>query len=216
MSINFGLYDIFASIVPGLLYSFLIGETLKLLGLQSIDLIDVDTFGQSAVVVIVSLLLGNLAGGFTYKYWYRILYRKDTSILALQRIREIHPNVKFQFNNFDGDILFSVIAHHNIQLAEKIERNKVTGIMLQKISFAVFLFGILQIITFVSGHSLINLGSSLLALLLSRMSLTRAGTMERWYYQDIFREALNYGNNLREILSASKQITSRRMNKRGI
>lgn len=208
MSFSLGLYDVFANIVPGLLYFYVFNEGLRLLGWQSIDLTKVNTIGQALIVIVVSFVLGNIIGSLTFRYWYKLFYRRHFAEATLERLRRRHPDLKFEFKPDDGEIIFVVIKHHNKLLAEKIETTRVNSIMMRNVSFGIFLYSLLSIFLFFSQRDVLYLGASVITVIFSGLSLRRAAVMDRWFFQDVFREALNYGNNVKQVLITSKRITS--------
>ena len=50
------------------------------------------------------------------------------------------------------------------------------------------------------------LAVGVVALIFSGISLYRAITFYRWFFDSVFLEALNYGSNISEVLDASKAI----------
>lgn len=214
MSFSLGLYDVFANIVPGLLYFYVFNEGLRLLGWQSIDLTKVNTIGQALIVIIVSFVLGNIIGSLTFRYWYKLFYRHHFAEATLERLRRRHPDLKFEFKPDDGEIIFVVIKHHNKLLAEKIETTRVNSIMMRNVSFGIFLYSLLSIFLFFSQRDMLYFGAGVAAIIFSALSLRRAAVMDRWFFQDVFREALNYGNNVKQVLTTSKRITSNNSTKK--
>jgi hypothetical protein len=205
MTINLGLYDVFTNIVPGFLYLYVIIEFMRMFGWRTMDLTQIDTIGSLLFVTVVSFILGHIIGAITYNYWYKLFSRKDPPTLALAELRELYPDIKFDFKPDDNELIFAVIRHHDKAVAEKIEIARVNSIMLRSISLGLFLYGILQIWLTIERQQLLYLVIAFIAMLCSAISLRRSATFYKWFFTNIFLEALNYGSSAREVLATSKR-----------
>jgi len=148
MSISLGLYDLFANTIPGFLYLYLAIEFLRYLGWRTIDITQVDTIGDVLAVIVASFILGNIISSLTYKFWYKVFFRRSSRDLSLTRLKKLYPEIKIGFDYYDDELIFAVIKHHDKSLAEKLEVARVNSIMMRNISFGLFIYGIWQIILF--------------------------------------------------------------------
>lgn len=205
MTISLGLYDVFSYIVPGFLYLYVIVEFMRVLGWQTVDLTQIDTPGSLLLITVVSFILGHIVGSITYNYWYKLFFRTHPPTLSLARLRKLYPDTQFDFKPDDNELFFAVIRHHDKSLAEKIEITRVNSIMLRSISFALFLYGILQIWLMLDQQQLLYLVIAIVAMLCSAIALRRSGTFYKWFFTNVFLEALNYGSNLGEVLATSRK-----------
>lgn len=206
MPINLGLYDLFANIIPGFLYLYVISEILRLLGWRTIDVFQIDTIGGVLVIAVASFMAGNIIGSLTYKYWYKVFFRKHSPELSLSRLRMLYPEIQIGFDTDDNELLFAVIRHHDKSLAERLEASRVSSIMLRNISLGLFLYGVLQIWLAIDQGQLLSFLIAGIAMMFSAISLYRAVIFNRWYFDGLFLEALNYGSTALEVLSTSKKL----------
>jgi hypothetical protein len=203
MSISLGLYDLFANAVPGLLYLYVLNEFGRLLGFPGLDFSKIENTAQVLGVVLVSFLLGHVFNAITYRFWFKLWVRRDSRALALKKMQIRYPEKQFDFDKDDADLLIAFIQHHDLKISEKIETARVSAIMMRNVSFGFFLLGLLSgarlLIEGVTPPSLAVLIGSLI---FSGFALYRAADYDKWFYRDIFKEALVYGNNYQEVLGA--------------
>jgi len=214
MGINLGLYDVFANIVPGLLYSFFLFELTKLFNIK-IPYVEQSSLVTITGLIVISFVLGHIFNRPSYNLWYRIIEKYQKSrIIALQDLRKFNPSINYDFLPEEAETLFAIIRHHDIQLAEKIDAFRANCIMLRNISFGFLLLAIVPIVYLVrDGFSweylIYLLGSVLFSLLAAR----RAIDYIRWFYREIFHDARNYGTNLSEVLKISISKTKAKVGK---
>lgn len=206
MSISIGFYDIFANTIPGFLYLYLIVEFLRSIGWRAIDITQVDTIGGVMSVVVASFILGNIIGSLTYRFWYKLLIRKSTREVSLVRLKKRYPELRIEFDGDDNDVIFAVVKHHDKALADKLEAIRASSIMMRNISLGLFFYAIWQFVLSFTQQSLSFLAVGVGLLVFSVISLNRSFTFGRWFFDSVFLEALNYGGNVREVLSASQKI----------
>lgn len=205
MTINLGLYDVFANTVPGLVYLFFVYEVINLVNPKLLPLNPAIDTTITLGIIVLAFILGHLVNRVSYYLWYRRFesYGRSREIV-LRSLQRNYPKIKFEFEPDDADVLFAVIQHHDIRLAEKLESFRVNGIMMRNLSFGFLLLAIIPIIRVIqNGFSIASLIYFLIAVLLSVLALQRGVDYFRWFYRDIFREALNYGSNIREVLQTS-------------
>lgn len=217
MSISLGIYDIFANLLPGLLYLFAINEILKSLTLPHMEL-NSQTFNlESFIVLALGYLLGHIFNSFTYAGWYRLFYRSERKNYAsarskaLKNIQANYSHLKMKFYPHDAELLFNAIQVKNKELADRIEATRANAIMMRNISFGLFLLIIAQVIYFInSGFSLNYLGLGLACIFGSAASLYQTAKYYEWFYKDVFLTAINYGSTLQEVVTAIRNTKPKR------
>jgi hypothetical protein len=107
--------------------------------------------------------------------------------------------------------LLGAIRHNNAQLAEMIDRNKATSIMLRNISFALFLLGVVFFVKAVISIRVWHV-FALLALIIficSVISLRRSDNFNMSFYQTIYIQALMYGDSTEKVTEANRETISK-------
>jgi hypothetical protein len=209
LTINLGLYDVFANTVPGLVYLFF---TYELINLINPKLLQANPSPNTAIIlgiIVVAFILGHLLNRISYHLWYRHFesYGRSRDII-LHSLRKRNSKIELEFEPEDADILFGVIQHHDLRLAEKIEVSRVNGIMMRNLSFGFLLLAIISLIRIIrDGFSLELLISVLIVVLFSGLALQRAVDFFRWFYRDLYCESLNYGSNVQAVLKTSMDKT---------
>jgi len=214
MSINLGLYDVFANMVPGLLYSFFLYELTKLLNIK-ILYVEQSSLVTITGFIVISFVLGHIFNRPSYNLWYKFIEKyQKTRIIALQDLKKYNPSINFDFLPEEAEILFAIIRHHDFQLAERIDAFRANCIMLRNISFGFVLLAIIPIVYIVrDGFSWEYLIYLLGGVVFSLLAARRAIDYMRWFYREIFRDARNYGNNLSVALKVSVSKTKARVGK---
>jgi hypothetical protein len=213
MSITLSIYDVFANLLPGLLYLFAINEFFKSIGLNHIDQADLTAMPQTLGALTLGYILGHLFNTFTYTGWYKLIYRngsdqdrnnqKGDNGKALDSLRKQYPDLNFKsFFPRDADLLFSAIQIKNKELADRIETTRVTAIMMRNISFGLSLLGVVELINFVNSQfPLYHLGLGLVCLVGSMAALMQTSKYYQWFYKDVFRIAALYGDSLHSVVN---------------
>ncbi|NJN79640.1 MAG: hypothetical protein HC797_03730 [Anaerolineales bacterium] len=172
------------------------------------------------MVLALGYLLGHVFNSFTYKGWYMPLYRyrkaesrernssKSDSGKALDSIRRLYPDLKTKFYPRDADLLFNAIQIRNKELADRIETTRANAIMMRNISFGLFILGIAEFIHFINQTSSL----SLLAIWFicwfgSFVSLRQTSKYYEWFYKDVFRTAIHYGDSLQAVVDKVRSET---------
>jgi hypothetical protein len=210
MSISLSIYDVFANLLPGLLYLFAINEFIKSVGFKGMDPSALPASVQTLGILFMGYLLGHLFNALTYNGWYLLFYRdsslhdrnnmKSDSGKALASLRNQYPDLDFgTFLPRDSDILFSALQISNKELADRIEITRVTAIMMRNVSFGIFIFGMVQIIYAVKDASLDHVWVAL-ACIVSRLALRQTARYYHWFFKEVFRAALLYGKSLPEVI----------------
>jgi hypothetical protein len=203
MSISLGLYDLFANAVPGLLYLYVLIEFGKLIGFSGIDFSKIENTAQVLGIVFLSFILGHVFNAITYRFWFKVWVRKNSGEVALKRLQTRYPDKNIDFEKNDAELLIALIQHQDTKISEKIETSRVNAIMMRNISFGFFLHGLLYCAKMlVGGFAMTSLVMIIGSAILSGFALFRGTDYDQWFFRDVFREALVYGNNYQEVLSA--------------
>jgi len=219
MSISLSIYDVFANLLPGLVYLFAINEFIKSVGFKGLDPAALPESAQTIGILFMGYLLGHLFNALTYNGWYLLFYRDSSrhdsnnmlsdSGKALQSIRNQYPDLDFgTFLPRDSDILFSALQVNNKDLADRIEITRVTAIMMRNVSFGIFIFGMVEIIYAVRDASLGNILAALACVVASRLALSQTAKYYHWFFKDVFRIAALYGRSLPEVIHKLRDGTS--------
>jgi hypothetical protein len=203
MSISLGLYDLFANAVPGLLYLYVLNEFGRLFGFPGIDFSKIENTAQVLGIVFLSFILGHVFNAVTYRFWFKVWVRRNNGEFALKRLQTRYPDKHIDFEKRDAELLIALIQHQDIKISEKIETSRVNAIMMRNISFGFFLHGLLYCVKMlVGGFTMISLVMIVGSVILSGFALFRGADYDQWFFRDVFREALVYGNNYQEVLNA--------------
>jgi hypothetical protein len=183
MSITIGFYDFFSYTVPGILYLYTFNQ---LLGLIKFPQLCVGEFRLDIGTVLLGLVLSYVAGSLldTFAYrWYLLFHKFKVEQKVIDNLKKSLPDLKIDFTVHDRRLIFSFIKHNNLELAEYIDKFKALSIMLQNISFGLFLFSIVQIINLLlSGFSTVVLAAMLAALIFSYVAIHRSALFNFWYW----------------------------------
>jgi hypothetical protein len=207
MSLTLGLYDVFANIVPGLVYLSLIYELSVFLKLNiSYSSVMSNSFLVIGLLVL-ALILGHILNRVSYTLWFRRFESYGASRrIVLESLSYQHPELGFEAD--DAELLLAVIKHNDFELSERIESNRANGIMMRNLSFGFFLHAIVSIMFLIKdGVSVAYISYLVCSLLFCILSIQRTKDFIRWFYRDIFLETLNYGDNVSEVLKLSRRKT---------
>jgi hypothetical protein len=207
MSLNLGLYDVFANIVPGLVYLSLMYEIFEFL---KIDIKYSSIASNSFLVIgllVLALMLGHILNRISYTIWFRKFESYGASRKIVQESLIIHhPELNFEAD--DAELLLAIIKHNDFQLSERIESNRANGIMMRNLSFGFILHTIMSVAFMLrDGLSIGYIAYLVGTFLFCILSVQRAKDFIRWFYRDIFLEAINYGDTTTEVLRASRRKT---------
>lgn len=208
MSISLTIYDIFSNLIPGVLVLYVINELLIILKLRAIDLSQLDQAPNLILVAILAYITGHLINAISYQWWYVHFSPKALDEIALEKIKRQNPNLAVEFDPVDHKMLLSVIRHHSSELSNILERARAMYMMLRNVSLGAALFAMLQVVqAFITGQYLTYLPIAAVGMIGSALALHQGKKNERWFYRDIFREGLNYGTNIEEVMNVSRGIT---------
>lgn len=204
MSIAFGVYDFFSYTIPGMIYLLVINQLLGLFKLPNLEIDKLNVnLGYAFLSIIIAYVVGHLMDMIARK-WFFLFYKDSLQIRLIDRLRTKYPELKIEFDFSDIHSLFSFIRHHQLELAETIEKYKVIEIMLKNISFALLLFGVQEILfIFIDGFSTSACVLMVVAFLFSIIALRRSALFNYWYWSAIFVQSLHYGSNIAEMFGKS-------------
>lgn len=216
MPISLGIYDVFANLLPGVLYLFAINEILKALGAKHMQLTSETFTLESFIILALGYLLGHIFNSFTYRLWFRLFFRyprgydrsrgseKDSSNpneQVLSKLKKQYPDLHIKFSPRDMDLLFNAIQIKNKELADRIETTRANAIMMRNISFGLFLLGISGLINMiVQGFLLSYVGILLACWVGSAISLVQTWKYYEWFSKDVYLTAINYGSSVDEVI----------------
>jgi len=212
MSISLSIYDVFANLLPGLVYLFAINEFTKSIGYKGVDISSLPSSAQIIGILFIGYLLGHLFNALTYNGWYLLFYRESShhdrnnlqsdSGKALISLRNQYPELNFDsFLPRDSDILFSALQVNDKELAARIELTRVTAIMMRNVSFGIFIVGMVEIIYAVSEASLTNVLIAVACVVASWLALSQTTKYYHWFFKDVFLFAALYGKSSSEVVN---------------
>jgi len=200
VSITLGIYDVFSYAIPGILYLFTFNETLKLLGLPFIDILQLENGFHAILLGMLSYLIGHLFDYISHYIWYRRFYPGHSEQRAYSTFTT-HTGVTPEFDPRQWPVLMAVLRHNDMEICYVIDKNKATSIMFRNVSFALFLLTLVfAVSTFVPNFSLVFLLGAAGAAIGSFVSLRRGDVFNQWFYMLIYQQSLVYGSNLKEVL----------------
>lgn len=210
MPITIGIYDFFSYTVPGLIYLLVVYAGLNLVRPISVEFgkfSDATIWGSLILLVFFSFLVGHVFDSISHRVWYRVFYRGGSQERAYNQFTKI-VGVRASFNPHQWSVLLAAIRHNNAQLADAIDRNKATSVMLRNISFALFLLGLVFAVqTFISlGSWYVFAPLSIVVFIGSGISLRRSDHFNMAFYHMIYIQALMYGDSMEKVIEANRDI----------
>lgn len=209
MSISIGIYDFFSYTVPGLIYLLVVYDVFNLfhpIKAEIDKLGDAPLWGGLILLVIFAFLVGHIFDSISHRLWYRLFYRGGSQVRAYNTFLKI-IGVNASFNPHQWTILLGAIRHNDAQLADAIDRNKATSIMLRNISFALFLLGVVFIAQAIYSIGFWYWFASLSALVFigSGISLRRSDHFNMAFYHMIYIQSLMYGDSMDKVIEANRK-----------
>jgi hypothetical protein len=208
MTINLGIYDFFAYIIPGLLYLFLINSFFQRLGWASFDFIQSNipiSIGTIGAVALAAYVLGHLFDVFARWFCYQLLTPKELSASVLEDIKKNYADLDIQYNPKDYHLLFVMLRQRNFQHAQVMDRFEANSIMLENVSFAAFLFFLVKLSELFTRFDITSLVICLGMLLICFLAYRSSKIYHTWFFLDVFEASLEYGKNVKEVLGHPKQ-----------
>jgi len=218
MSIAIGIFDFFAYTIPGTLYLYLINETLRLLKLTYVDITRLDNFVHIILIAISAYLVGHLMESisflFCYRLMYPLMYRSKSGWIGdvvLAEMKEQYPELGIQFESNQYDLLYGILRHKNLDMSRSIDKFEADSVMLQSVSFALFLFAVYRMVSYALSRSVFDVLLAIAAIIFCVISFRRSVKFRRMFYSAIYQEVLVYGNSLRDIIE--REIPRRETNR---
>jgi hypothetical protein len=206
MSVTFGFYDFFSYTLPGALYILTINQFLGTFKFPNVTINDLGAnLGYAIVGLGIAYVIGHLMDAFGFR-WYSLFNRNIAERRAISEFKNNYPELKIAFDVRDRRMLMSFIRHNDLPLAESIDQYKAISIMLENISFALFLFALLQAVEMlINGFSVLGALALVAALIFSFISVKRSALFNQWYFSGTFGQALHYGKSVPEMFKNSQQ-----------
>ncbi len=205
MSINLGIYDFFAYLVPGLMYLFLLNEFSSRIGLSSYNLTQLNLdFGIAGMIVLAAYVIGHLFDVFAQWFCYKLLTPKSLSATVLETLQAQYPHLNICFEPKDYHLLFVLLRERNLSFSEILDRFEANSILLKNVSFASILFALLQLSTLFGGFSVVNLLLFLGGISVCWLAFRSSKMYHTWFFLDVFEASLAYGTNLQDVLGNKK------------
>jgi len=200
MAITFGIYDFFSYTIPGLMYLVVFNQVLGLFKISTITFDKLNAnLGYTLLGIIFAYIVGHLMDMIARR-WFFLFYKDKLQKRLIDRLKKNYPELKIDFDVQDLRVLFSFIRHHQLELAEAIEKTQVIKIMLQNISLALLLFGVQEMMfIFLNGFSISAVLLLIIAFAFSVFALNRSALFNDWFWSAIFVQALHYGSSISEM-----------------
>jgi hypothetical protein len=213
MSINLGVYDFFAYIIPGLLYLYVFNEFLRSIGFKFVDITTWLQPGQApnSIFTIPLLILAYIVGQifdilafrFYLEFIYRLRHKRKIPDKQLQYLKERNPNLDIRFESKDWTIMFTLLRGRNVEIARIIDKYQVDSIMLRNIAFGLLLLSVIDIGMFFSTGLWTWFVVALVIFLFSLLAINKSNQFRTWFYTAIFEASLEYGRSLKEVTEYS-------------
>ena len=200
MNIRLGIYDIFATIIPGGFYLITMIEFAKLVGWIKFDWLSLQEFGilPSLILVLAAYIIGTATDRIG-SLWHRIFKKPGAGQRAVESFKALHSDRwKIDFEEKDWAILRTYIYIHNPNVADDADRFNASSMMLRNISLGLFLLALTEVIRLAITGNWIIVALIAVLLFLSYQTAIRARTLRDWFYSSIFEAILAYRLNLEE------------------
>lgn len=200
MPITFGIYDFFSYTVPGVLYILILNELARVFRLPSLEVNQLGTsLGSAAIWLVLAYVSGHLMDTFAIA-WYSLFNKFSAETKAMHDFKHKNDNLEIRFNLDDRRILHSVIRHNKPDVVLSIDSYKAISIMLNNISLALFLLGIIELIRFtLQGYPLSALAFALAAFVFSYVAVKRSRLFNEWHWSAVFAHARQFGRSVPEM-----------------
>ncbi len=207
MSINLGIYDFFAYLLPGFLYLFLLNDLSARIGWISFDIGQLSTqidISKLGIAILAAYIVGHIFEIFADWFCYRLLTHNDIPQSALENIKRQYPELKIAFKPQDHHILFVLLRARNLSFTQIIDRFEANSILLKNVSFVAALFSLLQIVDLVKSFNSRSLLLLFTAIFICWLSFQASKLYHTWVFTDIFQASLDYGKNIEEVIGWNK------------
>lgn len=207
MSVNLGIYDFFAYIVPGLMYLFLLNDFSARMGWFSFDLAQANSqigIGAVGVVALAAYVLGNIFDPLAHWFCFKLLTRGSMPETVLEDLKRQYPALRIAYQPKDYHMLFVLLRARNPAFAQTLDRFESNSIMLKNVSFISALFSVLRLPELVRNFNVLEALLVLAGMVVCLLAY-RAGKMyHTWFFLDIFQASLEYGLNASAVLANKK------------
>ena len=194
MNIQLSIYEIFSTIIPGMIYLVAFGELLRVTKIVPWDwqLLSNLSFTSSLGLLVVAYLLG-IAFNRLGIFWKGIFKTENQSLEALTRFKQRHKDQWIvDIGDKDWNILLAYIRSRSIDLAREIERHLAASIMLRNVSLGLFLISLISVGESYFFRNAMLILSGLVWLIFSFMMLRESAKFRRWYYDTILSTMVSY------------------------
>ena len=207
MSLTIGIYDLFAYIIPGLLYLFVINEFLQVMGAASLALGDFLSLPAGVGLVALALaavaahLLGHLLDPLAKRIVDLVTARTKPSEAALTGLKARYPSLDIRFAAKDWSMLFTLLRLRNQESSRIADTFQANCIMFRNIFLGLMASFAVQIAGLITNYSRLGLILLMFTALLSVLAARRSRMFNLWFFTNIFEASLHYGNSLQDVLS---------------
>jgi len=172
--------------IPGGVYLFIGLYALSQLGILNFDFVSFNpSFFQLVIIAGSAYILGMLMEPIA-KLWYGLFKPKDFPEKVLKGFQENRPHIEVKFKATDWPILMAYIRRENMEMAEYIERDNASNLMLRSLSFALFIFAIVQAIEFAISLAILHLIAGVLSGFFSIVAVKFSLKFASWFYLLIY------------------------------
>lgn len=206
MSIAIGVYDFFSYTIPGILYFYIIYESLKLFKLNVLVLLsgvaNATTPIQVASMVfglVVAFIAGHVFDMLALVLVFRIMYRKKTSEKVLDKIKKRDQDANIQFEAKDWHILLVLLRQRNLPVALSFDKHEADSIMFRNISLIALISAFIMAAKAIMENPTFGIAVAA-SLLIWIMAARRSFTLHTWFFEGIFLAALEYGNSVQKVI----------------
>jgi hypothetical protein len=204
MPFTLGLYDLFAYIIPGFLYLYILYEILIKAGLVNIDILNFLSSAGTFGIILIALgafLVGHIFDDISHWFVMRLFRNQSWVKKGLEMVRQDeNTRLHHKFEAKDWGVLFSIIQQHNPQYFHTLNVFESNSIMLANISLGLFVLAILQIVNLIESFTGFGLSILVSELLLFYLARQRSHKFHMWFYIGTFEASLAYGRSLEEVV----------------
>jgi hypothetical protein len=155
--------------------------------------------GSAALWLVLAYVAGHLMDTFAIS-WYSLFNKFSAEIKAMKDFKHKNENLEIGFNLDDRRILHSVVRHNKPDVTLSIDSFKAISIMLNNISLALCLLGIIELMRFtLQGYPLAVLGFALAAFVFSYVAVKRSRLFNEWHWSAVFEHARQFGRSVPEM-----------------
>lgn len=200
MSITLGIYDLFSYLIPGVLYLYVINETLRLFKVDPTSLMPPMPEG---VLYILGLVLAFVTGHIfdLVARWlvFRLIFRDKTSQTVLETIQRRDVDANLQFVAKDWHLLLVLLRQRNFEVAQSFDKHEADSIMFRNISLIGLAMALILGYRALTENPWLWIAAAIAALVFV-MAARRSRTLHTWFFEGIFLAALEYGNSVGKVI----------------